>query len=132
MTPDSLVFDSVFYVSSLIHENTTDYIKGTDEELRNLPIILVGEATMGEGISKQDLTGSVTQTVHVYGSQKQRKEVNNIVGELVNTMKKGIPESESYRLTSPSVRLTTLTDTSMSHPLIHKIVDFTVNFSKKI
>lgn len=129
MTPGNSVFRGIYKLCKDIHPNTTDYIDGTEEEMRQLPVVYVGELSMSDS-SNKDLIGTVNQTIHIYGTLRQRQELDVLVGRIRNEIIRGIPEY-NYGLSSPKVNIRTLGDNSMGQTLLHIVMECSVVYNKK-
>ena len=82
MTPNHDLFRKLFALPNL-RVDTYDYLPDADTQY---PFVYIGEYN-GSDTPNNDLYGTVRQTVHIYGTRKNRSKIDNISAYLENTVK---------------------------------------------
>nr|DAR70527.1 MAG TPA: hypothetical protein [Caudoviricetes sp.] len=93
------------------------------------PFIYVGENSAQEARNR-DLFGTVSQTVHIYAKTSQRATLDDISAYL-ETMVKLITGKWEYHLQHTTTNKQVIPDNTDVQPLLHVVLDFTFNFTKK-
>lgn len=124
--PDQQFYDACFQLCLNNHYDTYPYKPLEDVPY---PFIEVGEAILIPRATKTAILGSVSLTLHVWGEGGKRKQVSDIVNNLLMEIK-GIKTTESLRWLIPlnQCNLQILQDTSTGTALWHGVLDVTAQF----
>lgn len=125
MTPNHALFRQLFSISQKRCE-TYDYIPDAGTAY---PFVYLGEQN-GSEKPASDLYGSVRQTVHLYGLRTDRAKLDDISAYLESEAK-GIRQGYGYHLAHRSTSRQTIADNTDIQPLLHMVLDFTFEFTKK-
>ena len=106
--------------------DTYDYLPNADAQY---PFVYIGEYN-GSDTPNNDLYGSVRQTVHIYGTRKNRSKIDNISAYLENTVKH-FKEGYEYNFNHRTTEKQVIADNTDVQPLLHIVLDFTFNYTKK-
>lgn len=125
MTPNHDLFRKLFALSDL-RVDTYDYLPDADAKY---PFVYIGEYN-GSDTPNNDLYGTVRQTVHVYGTRKNRSKIDNISAYLENTVKY-FKEGYEYNFNHLTTDKQVIADNTDVQPLLHVVLDFTFTYTKK-
>lgn len=125
MTPNHDLFRRIFEISRL-RVGTFDHLPQAGEKY---PFVYIGEQNGSERPSS-DLYGSVRQSVHLYGLRKDRANLDDISAYLESEVKR-IRHGYGYHLAHRSTSKQTIPDNTDVQPLLHIVLDFTFDFTKK-
>src|SRR5699024_4346694 len=93
-SPQQQIYDRVFIDSLNLNYHTYDYLPASDEQL---PFVFIGEQCKQYTTNKTIVTGNVQQTIHIYGSKRQRKEVSTMMNSLKFVMRK-IRKTDNFHI----------------------------------
>lgn len=125
MTPNHELFRLIYQVAEK-REKTFDFLP---EAGTQYPFIFIGENSAQEARNR-DLFGTVGQTVHIYAKTSQRAALDDISAYL-ETMVKLITGKWEYHLQHTATNKQIIPDNTDVQPLLHVVLDFTFNFTKK-
>lgn len=125
MTPSHELFRLIYQMAEK-REKTFDFLP---EAGTQYPFIYIGENSAQEARNR-DLFGTVSQTVHIYAKISQRATLDDISAYL-ETMVKSISGKWEYHLQHTSTNKQIIPDNTDVQPLLHVVLDFTFNFTKK-
>lgn len=125
MTPNHDLFRRIFETSQ-IRVKTVDHLPQAGEKY---PFVYIGEQN-GSEIPSSDLYGSVRQTIHLYGLRTDRGNLDDISAYLESEVK-CIRHGYSYHFTHRSTNKQIIPDNTDVQPLLHIVLDFTFDFTKK-
>lgn len=125
MTPNHELFRLIYQMAEK-REKTFDFLPETGTQY---PFIYVGENSAQEARNR-DLFGTVSQTVHIYAKTSQRVTLDDISAYL-ETMVKSISGKWEYHLQHTTTNKQVIPDNTDVQPLLHVVLDFTFNFTKK-
>lgn len=125
MTPNHELFRLIYQMAEK-REKTFDFLP---EAGTQYPFIYIGENSAQEA-QNQDLFGTVGQTVHIYAKTSQRATLDDISAYL-ETMVKSISGKWEYHLQHTTTNKQVIPDNTDVQPLLHVVLDFTFNFTKK-
>ena len=125
MTPNHELF-RLIYQTAEKREKTFDFLP---EAGTQYPFIYIGENSAQEA-QNRDLFGTVNQTVHIYAKTSQRATLDDISAYL-ETMVKLISGKWEYHLQHTTTNKQVIPDNTDVQPLLHVVLDFTFNFTKK-
>lgn len=125
MTPNHELFRLIYQMAEK-REKTFDFLP---EAGTQYPFIYVGENSAQEA-QNRDLFGMVGQTVHIYAKTSQRATLDDISAYL-ETMAKLISGKWEYHLQHTTTNKQIIPDNTDVQPLLHVVLDFTFNFTKK-
>lgn len=125
MTPNHELFRLIYQMAEK-REKTFDFLP---EAGTQYPFIYIGENSAQE-TQNRDLFGTVSQTVHIYAKTSQRATLDDISAYL-ETMVKRISGKWEYHLQHTTTNKQVIPDNTDVQPLLHVVLDFTFNFTKK-
>lgn len=125
MTPNHELFRLIYQMAEK-REKTFDFLP---EAGTQYPFIYIGENSAQEA-QNRDLFGAVTQTVHIYAKTSQRATLDDISAYL-ETMVKSISGKWEYHLQHKTTNKQIIPDNTDVQPLLHVVLDFNFNFTKK-
>ena len=125
MTPNHELFRLIYQMAEK-REKTFDFLP---EAGTQYPFIYIGENSAQEA-QNRDLFGTVSQTVHIYAKTSQRATLDDISAYL-ETMVKRISGKWEYHLQHTTTNKQVIPDNTDVQPLLHAVLDFTFNFTKK-
>lgn len=125
MTPNHELFRLIYQMAEK-REKTFDFLP---EAGTQYPFIYIGENSAQEA-QNRDLFGIVNQTVHIYAKTSQRATLDDISAYL-ETMVKSISGKWEYHLQHKTTNKQIIPDNTDVQPLLHVVLDFTFNFTKK-
>lgn len=92
------------------------------------PFIFIGEQYGGNKPVKAGRIGTVEQSVHFYSDDKKRRgDVSAAMGEFI-AMAMELRRTYSYNVDCSDYRSQVIWDNTTGTPLIHGILEFTVNY----
>ena len=125
MTPNHDLFRKLFALSDL-RVDTYDYLPDADAKY---PFVYIGEYN-GSDTPNNDLYGTVRQTVHIYGTRKNRSKIDNVSAYLENTVKH-FKEGYEYNFNHLTTDKQVIADNTDVQPLLHVVLDITFSYTKK-
>ena len=125
MTPNHELFRLIYQMAEK-REKTFDFLP---EAGTQYPFIYIGENSAQEARNR-DLFGAVNQTVHIYAKTSQRATLDEISAYL-ETMVKSISGKWEYHLQHKTTNKQIIPDNTDVQPLLHVVLDFNFNFTKK-
>lgn len=125
MTPNHELFRLIYQMAEK-REKTFDFLPNAGTQY---PFIYIGENSAQESRNR-DLFGTVNQTVHIYAKTSQRATLDDISAYL-ETMVKSISGKWEYHLQHTTTNKQIIPDNTDVQPLLHAVLDFTFNFTKK-
>ena len=125
MTPNHDLFRKLFALSDL-SVDTYDYLPNADAQY---PFVYIGEYN-GSDTPNNDLYGTVRQTVHIYGTRKNRSKIDNVSAYLENTVKY-FKEGYEYNFNHLTTDKQVIADNTDVQPLLHVVLDITFSYTKK-
>lgn len=125
MTPNHELFRLIYQMAEK-REKTFDFLPNAGTQY---PFIYIGENSAQEARNR-DLFGAVNQTVHIYAKTSQRATLDDISAYL-ETMVKSISGKWEYHLQHTTTNKQIIPDNTDVQPLLHVVLDFTFNFTKK-
>lgn len=125
MTPNHELFRLIYQMAEK-REKTFDFLPNAGTQY---PFIYIGENSAQEARNR-DLFGTVSQTVHIYAKTSQRATLDDISAYL-ETMVKLITGKWEYHLQHTTTNKQVIPDNTDVQPLLHVVLDFTFNFTKK-
>lgn len=125
MTPNHDLFRKIFAISDA-RVDTYDYLPEADAKY---PFVYVGENN-GSDTPNNDLIGTARQTVHIYGIRAQRAKIDNISAYLESVLKH-LKDGYEYNFNHRNTEKQVIADNTDVQPLLHIVLDFTFNYTKK-
>lgn len=125
MTPSHELF-RLIYQTAEKREKTFDFLP---EAGTQYPFVYIGENSAQEA-QNRELFGTVSQTVHIYAKTSQRAALDDISAYL-ETIVKRISGKWEYHLQHTTTNKQVIPDNTDVQPLLHVVLDFTFNFTKK-
>lgn len=125
MTPNHDLFRKIFAISDA-RVDTYDYLPNADA---SYPFVYVGENN-GSDTPNNDLLGTARQTVHIYGIRADRAKIDNISAYLESVLKH-LKEGYEYNFNHRTTEKQVIADNTDVQPLLHIVLDFTFNYTKK-
>lgn len=125
MTPNHDLFRKIFAISDA-RVDTYDHLPNADA---SYPFAYIGENN-GSDTPNNDLIGTARQTVHIYGIRADRAKIDNISAYLENVLKH-LKEGYEYNFNHRTTEKQVIADNTDIQPLLHIVLDFTFNYTKK-
>lgn len=125
MTPNHDLFRKIFAISDA-RVDTYDYLPNADAKY---PFVYIGENN-GSDLPNNDLIGTARQTVHIYGIRADRAKIDNISAYL-ESVSKHLKEGYEYNFNHRTTEKQVIADNTDVQPLLHIVLDFTFNYTKK-
>ena len=125
MTPNHDLFRKIFAISDA-RVDTYDYLPDADAKY---PFVYIGENN-GSDTPNNDLIGTTRQTIHIYGIRAHRGKIDNISAYLENVLKY-LKDGYEYNFNHASTDKQVIPDNTDVQPLLHVVLDFTFNYTKK-
>lgn len=125
MTPNHDLFRKIFAISDA-SVDTYDYLPNAEA---SYPFVYIGQYN-GSDTPNNDLYGTVRQTVHIYGTRKNRSKIDNISAYLENTVKY-FKDGYEYNFNHFKTDKQVIADNTDVQPLLHIVLDFTFSYTKK-
>lgn len=125
MTPNHDLFRTLFELCQK-KVKTFDFLPNAQEKY---PFVYLGENN-GIETPNNDLLGTIRQTVHIYGLRAQRTVLDDISAFLETEVKR-IRKGHAFYLSYTSANKQTIADNTDNQPLLHIVLDFTFNYTKK-
>lgn len=125
MTPSNAIFRKL-YALSMAHGDTYDYVPDANAKY---PFIFVGEA-FNTDTSNSELVGTVSQTIHLYGTRTQRNALDTMAMRIHDDATK-VREAFNYkaRLTAYNDRV--VNDNTTATPLLHYVLELEYQYTKR-
>lgn len=124
-SPQQQIYDRVFSESLNLNYHTYDYLPASDAQL---PFVFIGEQFDQDTANKSTVTGNVQQTIHIYGSKRQRKEVSTMMNSLKFVMRK-IRKTDNFHISVIGLNSQMMVDNSTPSTLWHGIVEIEFKFN---
>src|SRR5699024_4473315 len=124
-SPQQQIYDRVFSESLNLNYHTYDYLPASDAQL---PFVFIGEQLNQDTANKSIVTGNVQQTIHIYGSKRQRKEVSTMTNRLKFVIRK-IRKTDILHISVRGVNSQMMVDNSTSSTLWNGIVEIEFKFN---
>src|SRR5690625_3841986 len=124
-SPQQQIYDRVFSESLNLNYHTYDYLPASDAQL---PFVFIGEQFNQDTANKSIVTGNVQQTIHIYGSKRQRKEVSTMMNSLKFVMRK-IRKTDNFHISVRGLNSQMMVDNSTPSTLWHGIVEIEFKFN---
>lgn len=125
MTPNHDLFRQIFKVTQK-HCKTYDYLPDAGAKY---PFVYMGEQN-GSEIPSSDLYGTIRQSVHIYGLRTDRGNLDDISAYLESEVKR-VRHGYGYHFAHRSTNKQVIPDNTDVQPLLHIVLDFTFDFTKK-
>lgn len=78
-SPQQEIYDAVFLIAHDLGYSVFDYLPAEDEKY---PFVYVGEQSDRDRVTKTSVHGRVHQSVHIYHSHRQRRELTTMINNL--------------------------------------------------
>lgn len=123
--PDQLVFDELFALSQGLGVDTYTFLPDLDA---GYPFVEIGDTHLLPSPTKGLLYGRVTATVHVWHDMHNRKELSDIIGQLMQAFS-GIQVLEGLRFALDRTSTSQIIkDDSTDEMLYHGILNLEFRF----
>ncbi|MDQ0158806.1 hypothetical protein [Alkalibacillus salilacus] len=117
--PDIQLYNAVFSASLTLGYDTYDYLPSAETAY---PFVHVAETTEDDVVdNKQVITGTLAQTIHVWGYANNRAEHSGMVYALKMALRK-LKRLENYYLKYNTLNANTIYDNSTDDDLLHSII----------
>lgn len=127
MTPSFAIFRVVYAAAlGLYPEGVYDYLPDLSTEY---PFIHIPQASHFKQINS-DLVGSVPQQIDIYGTRRQRADVDKMAAKLHDTLIR-LEDAYHYNISLADYTERVLLDTSTSQPLIHYVIEIIYRYTRK-
>ncbi|GGJ85968.1 hypothetical protein GCM10007063_05560 [Lentibacillus kapialis] len=117
--PDIQLYNAIFSASLALGYDTYDYLPNAETAY---PFVHVAETTEDDVVdNKQVITGTLAQTIHVWGYANNRAEHSSMVYALKMALRK-LSKLENYYLKYSTLNANTIYDNSTDDDLLHSII----------
>jgi len=123
-SPQQQIFDAVFLISLNLGYATFDYLPANQV---TYPFVFIGEQSDQDLRTKTSIYGRVQQTIHVYHSQKKRRELTTMMNNLKTGFRK-LKSTENFYVTYKNISGQVIPDNSTSEPLLHGMIEVEFQF----
>lgn len=117
-SPQQAIYDTVFLTSLNLGYSTYPYLP---PDKTSYPFVYVGEQFDQDLETKTSVYGLVTQTIHIYHTYRERRELTDMMNALKWEIRK-LKRAESYRVAVRNINTQTIMDDSTGQPLLHGII----------
>lgn len=126
VSPEQEIFTAFRKIGTRINGwKTYDHLPGKDTAY---PFLFIGEEYGGMEAVKTGRMGRVNQTVHFYNNNPyQRGKMSTAMEDFVREAME-LTQTKSFHIDCSDYRMQMVWDTSTGTPLMHGILEFTVNY----
>lgn len=124
-SPQQSIYDAVFATSLNLGYSTYPYLPAKDVAY---PFVFVGEQFDQDLETKTSVYGLVTQTIHIYHTYRERRELTDMMNALKREIRK-LKRAENYRVAVRNINAQTMIDNSTGEPLLHGIIEVEFRFN---
>ena len=124
-SPQQYIYDEVFLTSSNLGYDTYDYLPPGST---SYPFVFVGEQFDQDVTTKSVIYGYVTQTIHVYHSHKNRRELTDMMNQIKASLRR-LKSAGPYSLAIRSINAQTMMDDTTANPLLHGTIEVEFRFN---
>lgn len=124
-SPQQQLFDHLFLMSlNLGYETYMDL----PPDGANYPFVYIGEQFTNDIANKTNVMGEVTQYIRIYGSNESRRQVTDLVNDLVREIRK-LRHTDTFYVSVNALRQQVMVETvTPSKPIVGRIeIDFKFN-----
>lgn len=125
MTPNNAVFRDMY----IICQQYADVYEYAPDSHAKYPFIWLDNDRLDEQMNN-DLIGSATHTIRIYGRLTDRKALDDIATNIHNDLRR-LKGSFGYSLNLTSFSMQTIKENSNGTPLLHYSVDVSFLYNKK-
>lgn len=125
-SPVQAVYDTCFLKCQEITNNTYDYLPGSETKY---PFIYIGNGN-NMYAENMDEYGRVNQTIHIWGTRTQRKELDILLTKIYRELKR-IRQAFNYNLVLSGIRTQRIDDNTTGSPLIHQVIECMFDWTRK-
>ena len=124
-SPQLQIYDITYIASLDLGYSTYDYLP---DESAGLPFVFIGEQFSQDRANKSTVNGNVQQTIHVYGSHKQRRQVAEMIGNLRHEIRK-LKHTDNFYITVVNMNDQIIIDNSTPTTLLHGMLEVEFSFN---
>lgn len=124
-SPDQQIYDELFKISLELGYDTYNYLPPEGIEY---PFVFIGEQISTDFTNKTMVTGEVMQRIHVYGDKDKRRQVTDMMNNLIYQIRK-ITHTDTFYISIKSLRKQILLDTSTNETLLHGLIEIDFKFN---
>lgn len=124
-SPDQQIYDELFKISLKLGYDTYNYLPPEGTEY---PFVFIGEQISTDSVNKTMVIGEVMQRIHVYGDKDKRRQVTDMMNNLIYQIRK-ITHTDTFYISIKSLRKQILLDTSTNETLLHGLIEIDFKFN---
>lgn len=124
-SPDQQIYDELFKISLKLGYDTYNYLPPEGTEY---PFVFIGEQISTDSANKTMVIGEVMQRIHVYGDKDKRRQVTDMMNNLIYQIRK-ITHTDTFYISIKSLRKQILLDTSTNETLLHGLIEVDFKFN---
>lgn len=125
-TPEKAIFDKCFLLCEKVSDKVYWYLPNSETKY---PFINLSR-TSNTNINNNDLLGEVTQTINLWGTEKELAIIDNLNYRIRDLLHKE-REAFEYSIRLIDYNTITMVDTSTGEPLLHTVIEVTYNYTRK-
>lgn len=124
-SPQLQIYNTVYKLCEDLGYDTYDYLPPSEV---SYPFIFIGEQFSQDEANKTAIHGSVQQTIHIYHTHENRKEVSEMIFNVQEDIRK-LKNTDNYYVAIKGITNQMITDVSTDSVLIHGIVEIDFSFN---
>lgn len=124
--PEQAIFDMCFVEAMKVYDDVYDFLPDAEAKY---PFIVVGD-TSSDYIKNSDRLGRVRITLHVWGTQNDRRKMGQIAGALTERLLQ-VRDAFNYYAHVNALNTQKLMDTTTSTVLLHSVIECEFNYTRK-
>ena len=125
-SPQQALFDAIYVECRALHQDTFEYLPSFDQKY---PFIHIGQNINTE-ISNNDLIGSISQTINIWGTKKQVAKIDELVIKVRDNLTR-IKDVFGYSMYLSNINIQKINDNTTTELLIHIVMECDFNYIKK-
>lgn len=124
-SPQQQIFDSLYALSLEQGNDTYDYLPPSEAKY---PFVHIGEQFDNDTANKTNVSGELTQFIHVYNVHEKRMETTSILNNLKHAVRE-IRHTETFYISVRGVRQRLIVDSSTPTPLLKGMLEIDFKFN---
>lgn len=125
MSPQFQIYNTVYAISLARGYDTFDYLPANKVAY---PFVFIGEQSDQDRITKTSVYGNVQQTIHIYGTARQRKQVTTMIDHIRHDCRM-LTKTTNFSVTLRNANGQIINDNSTAEPLLHGILELEFQFN---
>lgn len=125
MSPQLQIYNAIYAISSNRGYDTFDYLPANKVDY---PFVFVGEQSDQDLLTKTVVYGRVQQTIHIYGTIRQRRQVATMIDQIRHDCRL-LTKTTNFNITLIGANGQIMNDNSAAEPLLHGILELEFTFN---